>query len=320
MSKRIQESSAGQSFGRMPISGMLDRTFVEKMPWQGQLHPEFWNNETMKLWGAMEADIKAMVNQFIIRAQIPRDQIEDIIFKGSLATYNYTPTSDIDIQVILKYDWDKNPLKDPRDRNGAMLERQFNERRVAVNKEHGYTLGKEKFPVEFFIQTPKTNKPTGASARWSLMKNQWLSGYRPDSTKPGTPPKEISNYFRQYYNRVRQAYADKLKVQSLEAALTAKKELGSISGLERNIALHGPDPENPTASLTADIESPQNLAFKALKRTNLVAFIETEIQKGRNSGLMALKQHLDSIGKAKKLAESVEPLTFMSYRREILGE
>jgi hypothetical protein len=301
--KILNETSAGNSFGRMPVIGALDRAFTEKMPWNGRLHPEFWDNDNQRLWGAMAATMKSMANDFIRKTQIPKEWIEDIIFKGSLATYNYTPTSDIDVQIILKYDWDKNPAKDPKDKQGTMLEREFSNRRAEYNKTSGFHLAKERYPVEFFLQTPKTNTRTGASARWSLMSNDWLPGYKPNPQTPGVPPKEINAYFKDYYDRVKNAYFNRLKLTNLEAALTAKKELGYISGNDRNTALHGTE-ENP-ASLTADIESPANLAFKALKRTKLVAFIETEIAKARQKGLMDMKQHLDQRGRPapKKLTE-----------------
>ena len=298
----INETSAGGSFGRMPVVGALDRAFTEKMPWNGQLHPEFWDNDRQRLWGAMEATMKSMANDFIRKVQIPREWIEDIIFKGSLATYNYTPTSDIDLQIILKYDWINNPARDSKDKHGTMIEREFSNRRAEYNKTSGFHLGKERFPVEFFLQTPKTNTPTGASARWSLIHNDWLPGYKPDSKTPGVPPKEINAYFKDYYDRVKNAYFTRLKLTNLEAALTAKKELGYISGNDRNTALHG-TPDSP-AHLTADIDSPANLAFKALKRTKLVAFIETEIAKARQKGLMDLKQSLDQKGRPMK--ESIE--------------
>lgn len=308
MEELVNETSAGNTFGRMPMVGALDRAFTEKMPWNGALHPEFWNNDTMKLWGAMEAEMKSMANDFIRKTGLPKEWIEDIIFKGSLATYNYTPTSDIDVQIILKYDWDKNPDRDPKDKHGTLLERDWNNKRAEYNKSSGFHLAKEQFPVEFFLQTPKTNKATGASARWSLMKNDWLPGYKPSPGKPGTPPKEIERHFKQYYDQVKQTYFNKLKLTNLEAALAAKKELGFISGNDRDTALHG-TAENP-AHLTADIDSPANLAFKALKRTKLVAFIETEIAKARQKGLMDLKQRMDQKGRPapKKLNEAKRPM------------
>lgn len=288
----MNESSAGQTFGRMPVFATIDRAFVEKMPWKKQLHPEFFDNETQVLHPVMQNKMKTMVNIFLAKVGIPKTQVRDIVFKGSLASYNYTPTSDIDLQIILKYNWEKNPLREPGDESGIQLERNWNKIRADYNKEHGYTLGKEHYPVEFFMQTPKTNTKTGSSSRWSVLHNAWVPGYKPNQSINAPPPKIIAARFKGFYDRVKNAYINKLKIAKLEAALYAKKELGNMAKIDRNLALHG-DGTSP-ANLRADVESPENLAFKALKRTRLIAFIETEIAKSRENGLMDMKKKFDA--------------------------
>lgn len=280
----LRESSAGLEYDRMPIIGGIDRSQVETMPWSNEMHPEFFDNATQKMHPQMLKTMRTMINKFLAYTGIPREHVKDILFKGSLAGYNYTPTSDIDLQIVLKYNYDKNPARDEKaDPKGRQLERKYNTLRAQYNNMHGYTLGKEKYPVEFFVHTPKSNVPTGASARYSVKKNDWVPGYKP-SNAPGLPKKsQITKYFQQYYGRLKKAYrkgymhamTSGMKYDAKRQGLiAAQNELKSLARVERNVALH-----SKGVSIQADVTSPSNLAFKALKRTKLVAYIETQLPK-----------------------------------------
>ena len=100
----ITESTSGLTFGRLPAVGLLDRAQVEKVPWNKRLHPGFFSNKSQTLLPTMNAKMKIMALDFARQAGIPVRHIKDIMFKGSMAGYNYREaTSDIDLQIILRY-------------------------------------------------------------------------------------------------------------------------------------------------------------------------------------------------------------------------
>ena len=287
----INESSAGRSFDRMPVLGILDRTQTEKRPWAKQLHPEFFTSEE-KLNPMMEKTMKTMVNRFLAYMGIPRNHVKDILFKGSLAGYNYTPTSDIDLQIILRYNYEKNPLRTQDDPEGKLLQRKYNKLRADYNKEHGLTLGKEKYPVEFFVHTPKSNTKTGSSSRWSLKNNDWVPGYKPIHSANIPEKNTVQKIMKQYYDKIKAAYADEIKqgFTRKAAAEAGLKVLKNLAIVDRNLALHGPN-----ASLRADVESPENLAFKAIKRTNLVAYLEKMAKSSIDESFFNILEELEYI-------------------------
>jgi len=277
MKNRLLETSAGRSFDRLPAFGALDRTITPKRPWKKQLHPEFFDNETQRLRPEMQQTMVKMVQGFLRFMGIPKQYVKDIHFKGSVAGYNYTSTSDIDLQVILKYNYAKNPARRKDDPNGRELQRNYNHWRAEYNKMHKLTLGKEKFPVEFFIHTPDSATPTGSSVRWSVKNNDWVPGYKPTQDIKTPKKTEIQGQMKPWYNKIKNAYTTGIKhgLPQVEAAKEALRVLQGLARVDRNLALHGPG-----AGLRADVESPQNLAFKAMKRTNLVAYLEKIASKG----------------------------------------
>lgn len=296
--KEFSESSAGLSYNRLPLIGALDRTKVEKIPWRDSLHREFFDNETQKVLPHIQRRLTKLAYDFIKSMGIPRNYVKDILFKGSLAGYNYTPTSDVDLQVVLRYNWDKNPMRSEGDRDGKLLEREFNSKRAAYNKENHFTIGSEGFPVEFFIHTPKSNTKTGASARWSVLNNGWVPGYKPNKSQKLPKKDEVNVAFKNYYNRVRNAYIsgtlksirNRQKNAKLGGLVIADKVMKGLARNERNIALHAPG-----ASLQADVTSPENLAFKALKRTKLIAYLEAELKKELAKSKGNVSESLDDV-------------------------
>jgi hypothetical protein len=66
-----------------------------------QLNPTYWQNDTMK------PEIRAKLKQIgqvkfdELKASLPNIKLKDILFSGSLANYNYTKSSDINIHLIV---------------------------------------------------------------------------------------------------------------------------------------------------------------------------------------------------------------------------
>ena len=67
------------------------------------LNPAIWDKNNN-----LKPEVKAKLNQiakaFIETLEIPTNAVEDIVITGSMASYNYTPHSDIDLHLVIDFD------------------------------------------------------------------------------------------------------------------------------------------------------------------------------------------------------------------------
>ena len=67
------------------------------------LNPAIWDKNNN-----LKPEVKAKLNQiakaFIETLEIPTNAVEDIVVTGSMASYNYTPHSDIDLHLVIDFD------------------------------------------------------------------------------------------------------------------------------------------------------------------------------------------------------------------------
>tara|TARA_R100001509_G_C4879085_1_gene219459 strand:- start:1312 stop:2145 length:834 start_codon:yes stop_codon:yes gene_type:complete len=88
-------------------------------------------------------------------------ELEDVIFTGSLASYNYHDLSDIDLHLLLDFSkFKKNP---------ELLEKYFTAKRVNWNRVHDIMIGGHE--VEIYVQD--SNEEHLADGIYSLLKDEW---------------------------------------------------------------------------------------------------------------------------------------------------
>ena len=63
------------------------------------LCPKIWDKDELK--PEVKAKLKEIASAFIEFLEIPKDAVEDIVVTGSMASYNYTKHSDIDLHIIV---------------------------------------------------------------------------------------------------------------------------------------------------------------------------------------------------------------------------
>jgi hypothetical protein len=124
------------------------------------LNPDIWNNEN-----EIKPDIRdrlcKIAHDFYKDTELPVP-IKDIILLGSNANYNYTPTSDLDVHVII--DFSKLNMDSSMAWEFASL------LKSKWNAEHDLHI--KNYNVELYLQDLKA-KP-GAVGIFSLLNNIWL--------------------------------------------------------------------------------------------------------------------------------------------------
>lgn len=126
-----------------------------------ELNPKLWKN------GNLDPAVRTALIKFAYAwadfAKIPRGLIQDIIFTGGCANYNYTPKSDIDVHLIV----DRKRLgKEPKLVDEYLQDKKNLWTLTHDVKVHGY-------PLEPYAQdlTDKYPKDQGI---FSLKRNKWL--------------------------------------------------------------------------------------------------------------------------------------------------
>ena len=87
----------------MKLDSLFETPFILKQ----KLHPDLWDNKTLK----KEVRIKLVeiAYAFLQYINLPGLDIEDILFTGSMANYNYNDNSDIDLHLVV--DFNKLPAE-----------------------------------------------------------------------------------------------------------------------------------------------------------------------------------------------------------------
>jgi len=246
--EQVDEYVSKQKQTTKPIPE-LDKFLTDLYPLKSSLNPEFWTS-TQELKPNIQKAMLTWADRFIKEMRINKARVVDIQFKGSLANYVYHDMSDVDVHIIV----DRDPTNAEM---AGILEKQ----RKYFNDTNNYTIFG--YPVEFFIK-PVTAVHS-SDAVYSVLKGDWIRKPNPDKNK------EIDNikkYFIPWYNSILEAYNSTLdKTQDKEQAMNAALKSFALVQNKRNEVLDG----SPGAEY-----KPENLAFKAIKRTKLFLFLQTE--------------------------------------------
>ena len=125
------------------------------------LNPEIWSNK--KLIPKVRTTLLQLANDFFKEIEVPLDiEIKDIIFTGSLANYNWSKFSDIDLHVVIDF---KDLEADPK-----MVEEFFYAQKTIWNQKHNVTIFD--YPIEVYVQD--VNHKLVATAVYSVLKNEWI--------------------------------------------------------------------------------------------------------------------------------------------------
>ena len=126
-----------------------------------ELHPKLWVNN--KLNSRVRLRLLDIADDFIDTLAVDWVKPKDIVFTGSLANYNWSRYSDIDIHVIL--DYDKVYKKK------EFVEDYFSSKKELWLNEHP-KLSIYGFPIELYVED--SNEESTSSGVYSLNKNKWI--------------------------------------------------------------------------------------------------------------------------------------------------
>ena len=192
-------------------------------------------------------------------------KIHDIRFTGSLAAYNWSKFSDIDLHIIVKYDDLNDDLN--------LVERFFTLIKSHWNNKHNVEI--DGYEIEVYVEN-MSEKHT-ATGLYSVMKDEWIKEPKPtDAVYDEDDVLTKSKYFFNLYKDVLlKKYKEGKYVEVIKTIEKTKEKIRKMrsSGLARGGEF-----------------STENLVFKVLRRTDLLGKMNDLITKSTDKKLSEMKK------------------------------
>jgi len=199
------------------------------------LNPNIWETENNIKTDVLNVLLK-IANTFYKSTEL-NVPLDDVYFLGSTAGYNWTPTSDIDLHLVVDF----SQIGDDEE----LIKQYVDGLKSKWNQSHDIKIGNH--PVEVYIQDKKeVNK---SQAVYSLMKNHWIKKPKHEDIK--VDKDAIKKKYREYTKYIDTAISE--------------ADLDKIKRLIKRLY------EMRQAGLDASGEySTENLVFKLLRSTGYI--------------------------------------------------
>lgn len=128
---------------------------------QDELNPKFWINN--KINSRVRLKLLDLADEFFDSLNIKWVKPKDIVLTGSIANYNWSKYSDVDVHILVDYKevWEKTDF----------VKDYFDSKKQIWGEEHD-GLKIYGFPVEIYVEDANAKNPN--SGIYSLEKNEWV--------------------------------------------------------------------------------------------------------------------------------------------------
>jgi predicted nucleotidyltransferase len=206
---------------------------------QDDLNREVWNDKD-ELKPDIRSKLLEIAKDFWENQDLRQVKIKDIIFTGSLANYNWSKFSDIDLHIVIDYT-DVN-------KDAELVRKYFNSVKAAWNRNHDIRI--KDYEVEIYVQDYL--EPHIATGIYSVQNDEWIK--KPSKFQPEIDYKCVTvkaNCLMDEVDELQDEFDDENYQQVHKNTISLKEKIRNMrqSGLEDGGAF-----------------SVENLAFKVLRR------------------------------------------------------
>lgn len=249
----------------MSVDTKVPKDVLDSFKIKSELNPDIWIGD--KLNPKVRTKLIQIAKDFLKTLEIPKlPQIKDILFTGSLANFNWSKYSDIDLHIVLDF---KEMGEDAK-----FVEDYFYAQKTLWNQEHDITVFD--FPVEIYAQNIKAKLE--ATAVFSILNNKWTLkpkkvDFKLDKSLLKTKAEKIINQLRDIKND----YLNKEYKKVVDKVDFIKERIRKMrtSGLEKGGEF-----------------STENLLFKILRRTPFMDYLDSFKHKAYDA-LMSVAETLN---------------------------
>lgn len=229
----------------------FDKQFDSLLP-VSELNPKLW--EDFHLNFEVKSKLAIIAIDFAKEANIDLSKLRDIILTGSSANYNWSQYSDIDLHLVVEYD-------DFSD-DSELIADYFKAKKTIWNADHDVLIyGHE---VEVYIQDE--DEPNYATGVYSLKHNKWLQD-----------PKHLAASSLDRSGSIKKARSAAHLIDSIQELFDAENYVDTYKAAKRmkarirKMRKHGLE--------SGGEFSPENLAFKLLRRTGYLEKLDNVYKK-----------------------------------------
>lgn len=211
------------------------------------LNPFIWYKNDLKK--PIRKQLYNIAVEFIENIEMDKVVIADIVLVGSIAGFNWSKFSDIDLHIILDFDKLSKEYGDKE-----TLKKLFDHERLAFNRKHNnlYIYG---YPVELYVQD--INEKNESNGIYSILYSKWIK--IPDGGNALTHKELIKKKAAQFINVIDRyaGYANRNLSKNQYIIL-----------LDRLNKIHEEIVQGRRTSLATEGEyAPDNIVFKVLRRS-----------------------------------------------------
>jgi hypothetical protein len=228
------------------ILSKLPKNVIDSFKIKNTLNTKIWSDD--KLIPEIKTKLQEIADEFYKTLELPSNiKIKDIIFTGSLANFNWSEFSDVDLHLVLDFE----EINDDLD----FTQNYFMAQKNLWNETHNITIND--YPVELYVQD--VDDELEATAIYSIKKDKWL--LKPEKESFKLDVKNLKLKAEKIMYQIRDI-RDKFKAKDYQyvidksTALKDKIKKMRKSGLEKGGEF-----------------SMENLVFKALRRTDFMEII-----------------------------------------------
>ena len=170
------------------------------------LQPGFWLNNVLDK--KISAKLTAVANKFIDGLGLDDVDLGDITFTGSLANYNWTKYSDIDLHLLVDFS--------KIDDNTELVREYFNAKTGLWNKMHNIMI--KNYEVEIYVQD--INEEHHSTGVYSIINDEWIA--EPVRIEPKINTDMVKRKIKSFIDmieRVEDQYYDKKFEDAYESAI-----------------------------------------------------------------------------------------------------
>jgi predicted nucleotidyltransferase len=204
------------------------------------LNPEFWTDD--KLNPDIRETLLNIATDFFEGLELPSNvKIKDIVFTGSLANYNWSKFSDVDLHIVLDFGQIEG--------NDELIQKFFDAQKNLWNLKHDITI--HNFPVEIYAQDAKSK--LHATAVYSIKNDKWI--LKPSKEELRINKNVIRNKALKFVAKLKEIRKD-YNNQDYHGVIEKAEALGKKIKNYRTSGLEG-----------GGEYSMENLVFKVLRRS-----------------------------------------------------
>lgn len=257
----------------------IPKDVLDSFKIKDSLNQDIWPSDQLN--PKIRAKLIRVATEFFKDLNLPKEaKIKDIIFTGSLANFNWSKFSDIDLHVVIDFNqFDAEP---------KFVEDYFYAQKSIWNQEHDIEI--KGFPIELYVQD--VNAKLVATAVYSVLNDKWILKPKREAFKLDKKAiKDKANSFISQLRDIRQDYSDKQYQSVVDKVTRLKNKIKQMrnAGLERGGEY-----------------SLENLAFKVLRRTPFMDVLDSFKAKAYDTLMSVSEVQLTENHVNKKIKKDLE--------------